>query len=629
MVGKKIKGGFVVKKLVTLLLSLMLICSNFTTTAAEDVVKESPYLTAKVEAGELPPLAERIPVNPLVSTQGAVDAVYGGQMELAFNTATSAEYGWMNKAYVLKSDGLGSTSELPVGNLVDDWSVSEDAKVYTFHIREGLKWSDGVPVTTEDVRFWWEDVVNNEAITPTINSMWQINGKLMELEIVDEFTFVCTFADSYILFPWQLSLAWQSEVMFFLPSHYLKNLHIDYADRNQLTAACEAAGYTIDDWAEYYIAYGWGPDGPNNLLTAKIGCPTLNPYVITGNPSVGVYIAERNPYYWEVDELGRQLPYIDTVRITQVADVSTLLMKIMAGEIDYARESMAISDYSMLKQNEANGGYLALPMKSHDAMFWHFNYGYTLDEEWRQIVNTREFRQALNMAIDRDNIIDNVYLDLAEKPTHFPSEYDVDKANELLDAMGMDKRDAEGYRMMPSGKPFAIEHLYAEYGSDFTQVLQIVQQNWADIGIRMTPKIADGSLITQLNNASEIQTRMFFVDFPVYVGNPVMWDWSIPIRASLRYQVYYNTTGTDGEAPEGDVLDIYQKTFAMKAATSLEEVATIWAEIQELLYDSVFWFLPIENKVAPVIYSDRMHNIVENDYMIVSNMNLLYTYIAE
>lgn len=617
------------KKLVALLLSLVLICSGLSVAMAEDVVKESPYLTAKVDAGELPPLEERLPLRPYVNDKGVAEAVYGGQMELAFNTTTSSEYSWMNKAYVLKSDGLGSTSELPVGNLVEEWSVSEDAKVYTFKIREGLKWSDGVPVTTEDVRFWWEDVVNNPAITPTINSMWQINGKLMELEIVDEYNFVCTFADSYILFPWQLSLAWQSEVMFFLPSHYLKNLHIDYADKEQLTADCEANGYTIEDWAEYFVAYGWGPDGPNALLTAKIGLPVLTPYRVVENPSVGVYIAERNPYYWEVDEQGRQLPYIDTIRITQVADVSTLLMKIMSGEVDYARESMAISDYPMLKQNEANGGYLALPMKSHDAMFWHFNYGYTLDEEWRQIVNTREFRQALNMAIDRDNILDNVYLGLAEKPYHFPSEYDVAKANELLDSIGMDQRDADGYRMTPSGKPFAIEHLYAEYGSDFTQVLQIVQQNWADIGIRMTPKIADGSMITQLNNASEIQTRMFFVDFPVYDGNPVMWDWSIPIRASLRYQVYYNTTGTEGEAPEGDVLELYQKTFDMKAATSLEEVGTIWSEIQQLLHDSVFWFLPIENKVAPVIYSGRMNNIVEDDFMIVSNMELIYTYIAE
>ena len=618
------------KRFLAMLCTLVLLCALVPCAPAlADTVKEAPMLTELVQSGQLPALEERLPKTPYVSTLGTADAVYGGQMELAFSTASCSEFGWMNKAYVLKSKGLGSTDELPEGNLVEEYTISEDAKVYSFRIREGLKWSDGVPVTTEDVRFWWQDVINNSAITASIPAMWCTNGTPMTLDIIDEYSFVCTFADANILFPWQLSLAWQNETMFFLPSHYLKQLHIDYADQAELTAKCEAAGYTINDWAEYFTAYGWGPDGPNSLLTAKIGCPTLYPYVVTSNPTVGVYIAQRNPYYWEVDELGRQLPYIDSVRITQVADVSTLLMKIMAGEVDYARESMAISDYPMLKQNEANGGYVALPMKSHDAMFFHFNYGYMLDEEWQQIVNMRQFRQALNMAMDRDTIIENVYLGLAEKPNHFPAEYDVAKANELLDSIGMDQRDSEGYRLTPSGKPFFINFQYAEYGTDFTQVLEILQQNWADIGIRMTPKITDGSYITQLNNASEIQTRMFFCDFPVCDGNPVMWDWSIPIRASLRYQVYYNTSGKEGEVPPADVKTIYDMTFRMKQATTLEDIAAVWTDIKQELYDSVFWFLPVENKVAPVVYSARMKNIVEDDFMIVSNMELLYTYIAQ
>ena len=170
------------KKLVALLVAMIVACSCMTMASAESAaILESPYLTAKVEAGELPALEDRLPKEPYVSTKGAQDAVYGGQMELAFNTTSSSEFGWMNKAYVLKSDGLGSAGELPVGNLVDEYTVSEDAKVYTFHIREGLRWSDGEPVTTEDVRFWWQDVVNNEAITPSINSMWVMNGEPMQL----------------------------------------------------------------------------------------------------------------------------------------------------------------------------------------------------------------------------------------------------------------------------------------------------------------------------------------------------------------------------------------------------------------------------------------------------------------
>lgn len=615
------------RRWVALILTVVMGCSLISAAVAEETALESPALAAKVEAGELPPLEERLPKNPRVAKGASAEAVYGGQLELAFSNTTSSEYGWMNKAYIVQQYGLGTTAESPEPGLVENYLVSDDARVYTFTLREGLKWSDGEPVTTEDVRFWWEDVILNEEITPTVDAMWTSNGKLMQLDILDDYTFACTFEDPYILFPWQLSLAWRSNTMFLLPSHYLKNLHKKYADEAQLAKDCADNGYDIKDWAAYFIAYGWGPDGPNAVMTAKIGCPVLTPFVLTQNPTTGVYIAERNPYYYEVDELGRQLPYVDSIRMTQVGDVSTLVMKAMSGEVDYLREQMSISDFPMLKENEEKGGYRAVPMQSHDAPFFHLNYGFAGDEEWFDVVNTREFRQAINMAIDREEIIENVYLGMAELPVHVPSEYNPDRANEMLDAIGMDKRDSEGYRLMPNGEPFLIDFLYVEYGADFPQIMEIVQDNWAQIGIRLIPKIADGALITQMNNANELHGRFFFVDFPVCNGNPVMWDWSIPIRASLRYRNFYDTTGQAGDAPIGDVLAIYEKTFEMKNAQSLEDVADKWQEIKQLVYDSCIWFLPIENKVAPVIYSDRMGNVIEDDFMIVSNMQMSYAYI--
>ncbi len=618
------------RKIIAFLLLAIMLCSSLPGGMAEEAALESPMLAEKVAKGELPPLEERLPKVPAVATGTSADAnVYGGQMELAFSNVSSAEYGWMNKAYIVRQYGLGTTQERPEASVVESYTVNDNATEYTFKLREGMKWSDGVPVTTEDVRFWWEDVILNTEITPTVDAMWTSMGKQMVLTIVDDFTFTCAFEDPYILFPWQLSLAWRSNTMFLLPAHYLKNLHKGYADEAQLTKDCAANGYDIKDWAAYFIAYGWGPDGPNAIMTAKIGCPVLTPFVLKSNPTTGVYIAERNPYYWEVDDLGRQLPYVDTVRLIQVGDVSTLMMKAMSGEVDYIREQMSIADFPMLKESEVKGHYRALPMKSHDAPFFHLNYGYALDEEWFNIVNTREFRQAINMAIDREEIIENVYLGMADLPVHIPSEYDPDKANEMLDAIGMDKKDAEGFRLMPNGQPFNIDFLYVEYGADFPKIVEVVRDNWAAIGIRMTPKLSDGALITQMNKANELNTRFFFVDFPVCNGNPVMWDWSIPIRASLRYRTYYDSTGQTGDAPIGDVLDIYQKTFEMKNAQSLEDVAAKWGEIKGLIYDSCIWFLPIENKVAPIIYSDRMRNVVEDDFMIVSNMQLCYAYIAQ
>lgn len=593
----------------------------------DEAAKESPMLAELVEAGKLPALEERLPKTPRVTELGSADAVYGGEMQLAFQGSSCSEYGWMNRASVLNQPGIGSMEELPYANAVESYDINDDCTEYTFHLREGMRWSDGAPLTTEDVRFWWEDVINNTAVTPTVDAMWTSNGELMELEIVDEYTFRCKFKTTYLLFPWQLSLAWRSNTIFFLPAHYLKQFHVDYAEASAYEKALADAGYSKEDWGQYFTAYGWGPNGPNELTTAMMGCPVLTPYVVTDHPSPTVWMAERNPYYFEVDELGRQLPYIDRIRIEQVAETSMLTMKAMAGEVDYLRESVSTLDIPVLKENESNGGYRTVPLYSHDAVYFNLNFGFDEDEGWMEIVNNREFRQALNLAINRQEILSNLYLDQGELSYHVPSDYDLEKAKSLLDGIGMDQADSEGFRTRPDGSKFQIDFEYAKLGTEFSDFVEIIRQNWADIGIRMIPKEIDRSLWSQKYDANELQVRMLWCDFPVCESNPVMWDWSIPIRASSKYLTYYNTSGQSGDAPTGDLLDIYQKTFELKNSKSVEEMAASWKEISQLLYDSCIWFIPVENVRKPVIYSDRIANVTEEGYMIVSNMNMTYAYL--
>ena len=590
-------------------------------------VKESPMLTERVESGELPPLEERLPEVPRVAELGSAEAVYGGEMQLAFQGVSSSEYGWMNSARVLNQAGIGTMEEMPYANVVESYDANEDYTQFTFHMRKGMRWSDGEPLTTEDVRFWWEDVTNNTAITPTVDAMWSVNGELMELEIIDEYTFQCSFSEPYLLFPWNISLAWRSNPIFFLPAHYLKQFHVDYAEPETYAAALEEAGYAQDDWGQYFTAYGWGPNGPNELTTAMPGCPVLTPFVVTDHPSPTVWIAERNPYYFEVDEMGRQLPYIDSIRIEQVSETSMLTMKAMAGEVDYLRESLSTQDIPVLMENEETGGYRTLPLLSHDAIYFNLNFGYDADEGWMEIVNNRDFRQALNYAINRQEILSNLYLDQGEMSYHVPSEYDLEKANSLLDDMGMDQRDEEGFRTRPDGSKFQIDFEYAELGTEFADMVEIIRQNWEEIGIKVIPREIDRSLWSQKYDANEIQVRMLFCDMEVCEGNPIMWDWSIPIRSSSKYLTYYNTSGESGEAPTGDLLDIYQATFEMKNASDMESLEAGWNKVKQLLYDSCIWFIPVENIRKPVVYSDRIANVTEDGYMIVSNMNLTYAYL--
>ena len=400
-----------------------------------------------------------------------------------------------------------------------------------------------------------------------------------------------------------------------------------YAEPETYAAALEEAGYAQDDWGQYFTAYGWGPNGPNELTTAMPGCPVLTPFVVTDHPSPTVWIAERNPYYFEVDEMGRQLPYIDSIRIEQVSETSMLTMKAMAGEVDYLRESLSTQDIPVLMENEETGGYRTLPLLSHDAIYFNLNFGYDADEGWMEIVNNRDFRQALNYAINRQEILSNLYLDQGEMSYHVPSEYDLEKANSLLDGMGMDQRDEEGFRTRPDGSKFQIDFEYAELGTEFADMVEIIRQNWEEIGIKVIPREIDRSLWSQKYDANEIQVRMLFCDMEVCEGNPIMWDWSIPIRSSSKYLTYYNTSGESGEAPTGDLLDIYQATFEMKNASDMESLEAGWNKVKQLLYDSCIWFIPVENIRKPVVYSDRIANVTEDGYMIVSNMNLTYAYL--
>ncbi len=623
-----------VRRVCTLTMALILLMTAFSSAAwAESLQKESPMLAEMVAAGTLPPLEERLPENPFVAHQGSAEAVYGGQLRLAFNGATSPEYSWLSGALgrTLKQDTVGTIDELPYANVVEKYEINDSATEYTFYMRKGLKWSDGAPVTTEDVRFWWEDVILNTDITPSIPSIWRSpEGELMELVIQDEFTFSCKFADSYLMFPWTLSSDWRGEPIFFMPAHYLKGFHKDYADPAKLSADLKAQNYAEEDWGRYFEAFGWGPftqDGPRNITVAKIGCPVLFPYYKSEQISPTVWIMQRNPYFFQVDEQGRQLPYIDTIRVEQVSETSMLTMKAMAGEVDYMREAMSAIDIPVLKGSEESGNYSVVPLVHISSIYITFNLGYEDDPGLADIFAIREFRQALNCAINRQEILSNLYLDQGKMPYHIPGDYDPDQANQLLDSIGMDKRDAEGFRLRPDGTPFTIDFQYAKYGTNFGEFVEIVRQSWAEVGIRILPKEVDRALFVEMRNANKNQVTVLWADPTAYGQNPAMWLTSVRGHMSANYYTFYDSMGKTGVTPAGDVNALYQLAFKLRKVTSIEDLNAVWNEITQLYYDSCLMLYAIEDVISPVIFSNRLGNTNTSSGYIESNKDLGYYYI--
>ena len=129
------------------------------------------------------------------------------------------------------------------------WEVNEDASSWTFHLREGMKWSDGAPFTTADIQWWYDNDLQNETITPAPGRQWVTGAEntLMELDVIDDYTFTVTFADPNPLFIFAIGRAGLYE-----PGHYMAQFHMELTDDQAgLEAAISEAGF--ETWDQYYI----------------------------------------------------------------------------------------------------------------------------------------------------------------------------------------------------------------------------------------------------------------------------------------------------------------------------------------------------------------------------------------
>ena len=372
------------------------------------------------------------------------------------------------------------------GNVLKDYEVSDDQKVFTFYMREGLKWSDGEPVTTEDVRFAIEDVQFNEEIMPILpawlHSGGNTDGTPMKLEIVDEFTFKLSFDEPNGGFPISLAIQnWRGYADLLKPAHYLKQFHKDYAEPADLEKLIVEHDFEEDQETDWVNFFNYMDITEREISHSNaVGFPVLYPWMLKEMTKThGFY--ERNPYYFKVDAAGNQLPYIDSVKSAIVQDTEVTGLKIIAGEVDFNREATALAKMPVYRENAENGGYEALLANMHvtpSDVFLNLTYD---DPVWREVVRDLRFRQALNYAIDREEIIDTLYYGFAEPSEIIDSTLDLDKANALLDEMGMEK-GSDGFRIGPNGKRFSIPFEVQAAAPDIVPLAELLTEMWKEIG---------------------------------------------------------------------------------------------------------------------------------------------------
>jgi len=589
---------------------------------------EAPALAEMVAAGTLPPLEERLPNDPEVVTPIDSIGTYGGTIR-RFLSGSNDHNSFLR---FVGPQGLtrwkADFSEV-IPNVAESWTTNEDSSEFTFRLREGMRWSDGEPFTADDIMFFVDDLLNNEAFYPSAPARFVVAGETMQGEKIDDYTVTFKFAASYGTFLTELATPLAQEPTLWA-KHYCMQFHPKY---NPDVQALVDDSPAVEDWPSLFRLNCGEVEAPNRWSNAER--PTLDPWVVTGEGYTAgstLVMMERNPYFWQVDTEGNQLPYVDTLQWGVAQDSQAILLEAIAGNIDMqARRIATLANQPVLFENAEKSGYNLFQRTAADSndMAIHFNHTHQ-DPEMRAFLTNRDVRIALSIGIDREEIIDIVYQGVGEPwqigplPQHVlyneqlgrqHTEFDPDRANELLDAAGYSDRDADGNRIFPSGQPIVFNVNYP--GVETPQhgdTLEIVRDHWADLGIGLNATSVERSIYYARGEANEH-------DFMVW-GAPGGLDPTLSPRDVLAvhpqaswfaipWTRWYLSGGTEGMEPSESMkrrLALYDQ---FKAEADQARALDLFREIHQIAADE-FEIIGITFRPSTYgVYNAKLRNVPE------------------
>jgi peptide/nickel transport system substrate-binding protein len=572
---------------------------------------EAPMLADLVKAGQLPPVEKRLPDPEDLYVMKPLHEIgqYGGTWRRAFTGPADHENGNRinSNDKILHFEYTGSKI-MPA--LAKDWKISDDGKTITIYLRKGLKWSDGEPLTADDFMFWFNDIYSDPKIVPTPFPEMQINGKAGVMKKVDDFTIAFEFPEPYSYFVYQLAGstgigagfatrgAFQNWGGGYCPAHYLKQFLPKYSSEAEVDKMAKDAGF--DNWVSMLkFKYSWA---------LNTECPVATPWRTVSPINTPTWSMERNPYFWAVDSEGNQLPYIDKITFTLAENTEVANLRAIAGEYDIQERHMHLAKLPVFLENAEKGNYSVHldPAFNGSDVAIHMGNAFTGDAELAKWIRNKDFRHALSMGIDRDQLNEAFWLGVGTPGSTAPSPdtiyspgaewkktwctLDVAQANDMLDKMGLDKKDSEGYRLRTdNGERLRFEMVTV--GGQFvpyTQVGEMIKQQWKTIGIDVDIKELERNLAFGKDANDENQMLTWAND-----GSEMLYLFArhaMPVdpaecHMGMAFAKWYASNGTQGTKPDDPemlrAMDLYRAAFGLDEAGQIKNAQEIWKIIVE------------------------------------------------
>jgi|SwirhirootsSR3_FD_contig_81_1788278_length_2621_multi_2_in_0_out_0_2 peptide/nickel transport system substrate-binding protein len=500
--------------------------NQIVTYKALDNYSEPDFVKKLVDEGKLPPVKDRLPKEPQVLLSAAMKDGPGeyGDLWRGFSACPTAGWnrqagvsaGWFGiESYTTNNQSLFKAGPLfradqdiePFPNLAKSWSWSDDGMSLTVNLIEGAKWSDGQPFTADDVIFTWEGYVSD----PNVNSgvtldAFKYGDKDATLEKVDDYTLKFTFGIPKPLGVYY-SLSEASGGFFVMPAHVLKSMHPKWSTANPKPSY---------------------KDFENALPADKLPVAVMGPWVPTEYKTDELLVMRRNPYYWKVDETGKQLPYFDEVQYKKGPSGIGRDLCTMAGDCDHTNlENPSSYVNTMTKAQDPTAKF---------AINWgpellgygvEFNYAEDLgtkddrDKAVRQLNRNLKFRQALSYATDRDGIAQAIMRGpflrgyagglypgspnfKKEDVVYYP--YDPESAKVLLDEVGLKDTNGDGIREWTEGpmkgQPVVLQLLSSQDAQETQSVAEALVNQWAAVGIKLNTRVVDSTTRTDINTSA-------------------------------------------------------------------------------------------------------------------------------